>query len=312
MKLKKEDVICNWKINENKNICDYIVLFINDQDSLTIPNDPITLTKPKEGEEESNDINSEHTVVGSLSIKITLSNTNLMKINSIYIESQSRVQEFSINDPLDYIGTHKSYLLDEQDNKNNNNNTLYASEFDPGNIPPTSILLIKFLSLLNKTTTIISKIIIDCRIGPPIIKNINVPPPLINPNNNNNNNNNLKSNNDMNSLMSLMSMLKVPSGENLNSNATPPQQPPFFLKQSPPPQLSQKQQLIQQQQQRRQQKQQQQIQLQKEIEDNIKRSIIESENRIIELMEKRFDSIFNRIESLEKKFEILKNNNDKE
>ncbi|KAN0023014.1 hypothetical protein ACTFIU_009097 [Dictyostelium citrinum] len=285
MKLKKEDVVCNWKINDNENISDYIVLFINDEDSLTVPNDPITLTKC---EEQTNDGGP----VGSLTLKITLSHTNLMKINSVYIESQSRVQEFSINSSLDYIGTQKSYLLDEQDNKNN----LYASEFYTDNVPPTSILLVKFLSLLNKTSTVISKIIVDCRIGPPIIKNIN-PPPLINPNNNNN----LKSNNDINSLMSLMSMLKPPGG---NLNTTPP--PPPFPKQSQSPQPLEiqppPQQLLLQS----------QTQLQKEVEVNIKRSIIESENRIIELMEKRFDSIFNRIESLEKKLEILNNNKDKE
>ncbi|KAN0031099.1 hypothetical protein ACTA71_004071 [Dictyostelium dimigraforme] len=284
MKLKKEDVIYNWKINDkdnNKvNLNDYIVLFINDEDSLTIPNEPITLIKCEEFKDGNNE------PVGSLTLKILLSNTNLMKINSIYIESQSRVQEFSINDTIDYIGTQKSYLLDDQYN-------LYASEFLPDDIPPTSILLIKFLSLVNKTSTIISKIIIDCRIGPPIIKNINVPPPLINPNNNNNNN--LKSNNDINSLMSLMSMLKPPAG---NSNVPPlPPQIPFFSKQSPQPiQLQPQQQL--------------QLQLQKEIEDNIKRSIMESENRIVEIMEKGFDAIFNRIESLEKKIEIL--SNDKE
>ncbi|KAN0035031.1 hypothetical protein ACTFIV_001571 [Dictyostelium citrinum] len=290
MRIKKEDVVCNWKINDNENISDYIVLFINDEDSLTLPKDPFTLTKC---EEQTNDGEP----VGSLTLKITLSHTNLMKINSVYIESQSRVQEFSINSNLDYIGTQKSYPLDEQDNKNN----LYASEFYPDNVPPTSILLVKFLSLLNKTSTVISKIIVECRIGPPIIKNIN-PPPLINPNNNNNNS--LKSNNDINSLMSLMSMLKPPGG-NLNSNTTPPP-PPFFPKQS------QSLQPLEIQPPSQQLLLQSQIKLQKEIEVNIKSSIIESENRIIELMEKRFDSIFNRIESLEKKLEILNNNKDKE
>ncbi|KAK5576760.1 hypothetical protein RB653_007904 [Dictyostelium firmibasis] len=287
MKLKKEDAICNWKTlnnnnnnNENKselNISDYIILFINDDDSLTIPSDPITFVKCEDS--ISGDDFGEP--VGPLTLKITLSNTNLMKINSVYIESQSRVQEFSIDETTDYIGTQKSYLLDDQDNKNN----LYASEFIlPEHISPTSILSIKFLSLSNnKTSTMISKIIIDCRLGPPIInKNINLPQPspLIYPNSNN-----LKSNNDINSLMSLMSMLKPPAG-NLNAN-TP--LPSSFLpsKQLPQSQIPQ------------------QPQTQKEIENNIKRSIIESENRIIEIMEKRFDSIFNRIESLEKKLEIL-------
>ncbi|KAF2073906.1 hypothetical protein CYY_004794 [Polysphondylium violaceum] len=136
----------NWKLElENQKISDCFILFINDDDSvdLNCGDDGVSLYKDESITDDQ-----------STSCTVDIAFQSLLKISSIYIESQSRVQEFFVNNG-DYIGTCKSSLLED---------AIYSSEYNPPSSIPIKNISINFCSLYQKNKIKIFKMIIDAQI----------------------------------------------------------------------------------------------------------------------------------------------------